>query len=297
MLGKVKVWIMKNVNGATIAGGVLELMKQSVPWSQTWIEREGFRGYKNAATGESYGVIETLMLASQGMTDEVVGTKEDWNAAGYRVCLESPRAFVLKEGQTLEDLYDDDGNIIDGVGAVVYGSSAVAKPSGEPYPTRAKAEYPNLDIPYTRLDEVLDRYFEEEGIDYAESEGSQSYYNPEDDEIRLPAKKQFTSAAGYLATKAHECIHSTGAYVRCNREAFKRVNVKFGNMKYSREELIAEIGSALLLAAFGLDTEDTKRNTAAYCQNWLQQLQNNPKWIMTAAGLAEEAVEYIMQYA
>ena len=190
MLGKVKVRIMKNVSGAIIAGGVLELMKQSVPWSQTWIEREGFRGYKNAATGESYGVIETLMLASQGMTDEVVGTANEWRAAGYYPVLGgSPRAVVLKEGQTLEDLYDEDGNIIEGVGAVVYGSSAVAKyGTDEPYPTRAKAEYPNLDIPYTRLDEVLDKYFEEEGIDYAESEGSQSFYNPEDDEIRLPAK-------------------------------------------------------------------------------------------------------------
>ena len=289
---------IKSISATAVAGGVIDLMKQEVPWSQTWIEKDGFRGYSNAATGEPYGVVETLMLMSQGMTDEVVATRLEWKALGYDVRTANPSAYILKEGQTLEDLYDDDGNIIEGVGAVVFGSSAVSKSKTyEPYPTRTKAEYPNVDIPYTRLDEVLDAYFEEEGIDYAESEGSQSYYNPEDDEIRLPAKKQFTSAAGYLATKAHECIHSTGAYVRCNREAFKRANVKFGNMKYSREELIAEIGSALLLAAFGLDTEETKRNAAAYCQNWLQQLQNNPKWIMTAAGLAEEAVEYIMQYA
>ena len=281
-----------------VADNVLKCMKSEVPWSQTWIEEDGFRGYKNAATDEPYGVVETLMLMSQGMTDEIVGTAEDWIAAGYYVHTESPRAVVLKDGQTLEDIYDDVGEIIEGVGAVVFGSSAVLQlESGKEYPTRAKAGYPNIDIPYTRLDEVLDAYFEAEGIDYAEAEGSQSYFNPEDDEIRLPDKKQFTSAAGYLATKAHECIHSTGVYVRCNREAFKRVNVKFGNMKYSREELIAEIGSALLLAAFGLDTDETRQNTAAYCQNWLQQLQNNPRWIMAAAQLAEEAVEYIMQYA
>ena len=287
-----------SINSKAVAVSVLEQMKQEVPWSQTWVEREGFRGYKNVLTEKPYGVIETLMLMSQGMPDEVVGTRHEWHEAGYDVRQASPSAYILKEGQTLEDLYDDDGNIIEGVGAVVFGSSAVSRQKDyEPYPMRGKAEYPNIDIPYTRLDEVLDAYFDAEGIDYAEEEGSQSYYNPEDDEIRLPAKKQFTSAAGYLATKAHECIHSTGAYVRCNREAFKRVNVKFGNMKYSREELVAEIGSALLLAGFGLDTEETRRNTAAYCQNWLQQLQNNPRWIMTAAQLAEEAVEYIMEYA
>lgn len=288
----------KNINGAALAGSVLERMKVEVPWTQTWIDREGFSGYTNARTGEQYGIIETLVLLSQSMTDEVVGTKEDWRAAGYTVVAAVPKAVMLGKGQTLEDLFDEEGELKDGAGIVVYGSSTVKNiEDGAVYPLRAKAEYPDVDIPATRLDEILERYYEEEGIDYAEEEGSQSYYNPEDDEIRLPAKKQFTSAAGYLATKAHETIHSTGAYVRCNREAFKKFGAKFGTMKYSREELIAEIGSGLLLAAFGLDTEETKRNVAAYCQNWLQQLQNNPRWIMTAAQLAEEAVEYIMEYA
>ena len=289
---------LKNISGAALAGSVLERMKSEVPWSQTWIDKEGFRGYKCARTGEQYGIIETLILLSQGMMDEVVGSEEDWNAIGYRVTEPAPKAAILKAGQTLEDLFDEEGEIREGAGVVVYGSSAVVGiENGETFPARTAAEYPDIDIPTTRLDEVLEAYYAEEGIDYLEEEGSQSYYNPEYDEIRLPAKKQFTSAAGYLSVKAHETIHSTGAYVRCNREAFKKFGAKFGTMKYSREELVAEIGSGLLLAAFGLDTEETRRNVAAYCQNWLQQLQNNPRWIMTAARLAEEAVEYIMEYA
>lgn len=285
-------------NTKAYAENMLESMKAEVPWSQAWIEKEGFSGYKNAFTGEPYGIIDTLTLMAQEMHDEVVATKREWFRAGYTVERKEPRAIILKEGETLEDLYDEEGNIRDDAGSVVYGSSAVVKAGTlDPYPTRASAEYPNIDMPITRLDEVLETYYAEEGIEYSEEEGSQSYYNSEDDEIHLPAKKQFTSAAGYLAIKAHETIHSTGAYVRCNREAFKKFGAKFGTMKYSREELIAEIGSGLLLAAFNLDTEETRRNVAAYCQNWLQQLQNNPRWIMTAAKLAEEAVEYIMQYA
>ena len=287
-----------NISGKSIATDVLSHMKQEVPWSQAWIEKEGFSGYKNISTGEPYGLIDTLTLMAQEMTDEVVGTLKEWEAAGYTVFYPAPKAIILKDGQTLEDIFDEEGELREGAGAVVYGSSAVRKTNGgEKFPARVAAEYPNIDMPTTRLDEVLARYYEEEGISYEESEGSQSYYNREDDEIRLPAKKQFTSMAGYLSVKAHESIHSTGAYVRCNREAFKKFGAKFGSMKYSREELVAEIGSALLLKAFALDTEETRRNTAAYCQNWLQQLQNNPRWIMTAAQLAEEAVEYIMQYA
>lgn len=291
---------IRSINGAAIADSVLKNTKTEVPWSQAWIDKEGFRGYTNALTGKPYGIIETLVLMSQGMPDEVVATRSQWLEVGkgYFVRDSQPSAYILKEGQTLEDLFDEEGNIREGVGEVVFGSSAVSTKDGnEPYPAPAAATYPDIDIPTTRLDEILEAYYTEEGIDYAEEEGSQSYYNPEDDEVRLPAKKQFTSAAGYLAVKAHESIHSTGAYVRCNREAFKKFGAKFGTMKYSREELIAELGSALLLAAFDLDTEETRRNVAAYCQNWLQQLQNNPRWIMAAAQLAEEAVEYIMQYA
>ena len=286
-----------NINSTAFAASITERIKQEVPWTQTWVEENGFSGYRNANTDKPYGIIETLTLMSQGMRDEVIGTEEDWKAAGYEVWEDAPRAIILKEGQTLEDLFDEDGNIREGIGVEVYGSSAVRdKKNNTPYPKRAQ-DYPNIDIPTTRLDEVLKAYYKAEGIDYAEVEGSQSYFAPEEDIIRLPAKKQFTSLSGYLATKAHETIHSTGVYVRCNREAFKKFGAKFGTMKYSREELIAEIGSGLLLAAFGLDTEETRKNTAAYCQNWLQQLQNNPRWIMTAAQLAEEAVEYIMQYA
>ena len=289
---------MNNISGKEVANGVLERMKVEVPWTQAWVEKDGFSGYRNAATGEPYGIIETLMLMSQGMTDEVIGTNEEWASAGYLVISASPHAAILKEGQTLEDLFDEEGNMREGAGEMVFGSSAVQqKSTGYPYPLKPIKEYPNIDIPRTRLDEVLEAYYTEEGISYNEEEGSKSYFSPEDDEIWLPDKKQFTSMAGYLSTKAHETIHSTGMYVRCNREAFKKFGAKFGTMKYSREELVAEIGSSLLLAAFGLDTEETRRNTAAYCQNWLQQLQNNPKWIMTAAQLAEEAVEYIMQYA
>ena len=88
-----------SINSKAVAVSVLEQMKQEVPWSQTWIEREGFRGYKNALTEKPYGVVETLMLMSQGMSDEIVGTANDWRAVGYYLILGgSPRAVRCCRG-------------------------------------------------------------------------------------------------------------------------------------------------------------------------------------------------------
>ena len=96
------------MNTKAFADNMLESMKHEVPWSQTWIEKEGFRGFRNTRTGEPYNIIDTLTMMSQGMTDEIVGTKEDWASAGYDVVKAEPSAIILKEGQTLEDLARDE---------------------------------------------------------------------------------------------------------------------------------------------------------------------------------------------
>ena len=68
----------------------------------------------------------------------------------------------------------------------------------------------------------------------------------------------------------------------------------FGNDEYSREELVAEIGSASILHALGLETDDTFENTAAYIQNWIKALRSDKRLIVSAASRAEKAVERIM---
>ena len=47
----------------------------------------------------------------------------------------------------------------------------------------------------------------------------------------------------------------------------------FGSETYSKEELVAELGSAIILNQIGIETPQTFKNSAAYIQNWLQVLK------------------------
>ena len=66
---------------------------------------------------------------------------------------------------------------------------------------------------------------------------------------------------------------------------------------YSKEELCAELGSAMILNQIGIETSETFTNSAAYIQNWLQVLKNDNKFIVSASGKAQKAVEYILNEA
>ena len=71
-------------------------------------------------------------------------------------------------------------------------------------------------------------------------------------------------------------------------------NARFESTVYSKEELVAELGSAMILNMIGIETEETFKNSSAYIQNWLQKLKNDNKFIVSAASKAEKAVKYIL---
>ncbi len=118
-----------------------------------------------------------------------------------------------------------------------------------------------------------------------------AHYRPSTDSITLPLLKQFAETAEYYSTAFHELIHSTGHASRLDRLT---ATAHFGNEEYSKEELIAEIGAAALVNRAGLETSASFRNSAAYVQNWLTGLRNDRKFIVSAAGKAEKAVNLIL---
>lgn len=117
-----------------------------------------------------------------------------------------------------------------------------------------------------------------------------AFYSPATDTVEVPEITQYTKAPEYYSTMFHELIHSTGIKSRLDRP----MEGAFGSKPYAREELVAEMGAAMLLSRIGLRERRTERNSVAYLQNWIQVLRNDDRAMVWAASRAEKAARYIM---
>lgn len=122
---------------------------------------------------------------------------------------------------------------------------------------------------------------------------NRAYYSPSEDMVVVPMPAQFKSMSEYYSTTFHELTHSTLPESRCNRKDENK-HAFFGNEDYSREELVAEIGSAMLCSICGIDVEKTFKNSVAYIQSWIKVLKNDIHAIIWASSRAEKAARYIL---
>jgi antirestriction protein ArdC len=117
-----------------------------------------------------------------------------------------------------------------------------------------------------------------------------AYYAPVADLISVPDKKYFTTSSAFYRVLFHELCHSVGHPKRLNR--FDGMSNSYGDIPYSKEELIAELGSSFLSGIANLNMDI--RNSAAYIKGWASALRDNQKWIMWAAARAEKSADYIL---
>lgn len=124
-----------------------------------------------------------------------------------------------------------------------------------------------------------------------------AYYSISRNEIVVPEKEQFKSGEAFYGTLFHEMTHSTGAEGVLDR--FKPT--AFGSPEYAREELVAELGSALVAQRYGM-TKHIKEDSCAYLKGWLNELKESPQFIKTtlldvkrAASLITQKVDKIAQ--
>lgn len=121
---------------------------------------------------------------------------------------------------------------------------------------------------------------------------NRAYYTPMWDEITVPMLSQYKEKEEYYSTLFHEMVHSTGHSTRLNRE--EGMGNKFASHAYSREELVAELGSAMLCTNIKIDTEVAFKNSVAYIKGWASKLKEDTKAIVWAASRAEKAARYIL---
>ncbi len=122
---------------------------------------------------------------------------------------------------------------------------------------------------------------------------SQAFYRPSADVVGMPSRNCFETPEGYYSTLFHELTHSTGHKSRLNRFEENSTDHQFGSESYSKEELIAEMGAAMLAGMAGI-SHATLSNSASYLQTWIQRLKSDSRLIISAASHAQKAADYIL---
>jgi antirestriction protein ArdC len=118
-----------------------------------------------------------------------------------------------------------------------------------------------------------------------------AWYRPSSDTVGIPSKNLFATSEEYYSTLFHELAHSTGHSSRVGREGIEQLNT-FGSESYSKEELVAEMGAAMLCGVTGI-TPATIQNSASYLQHWIRALRGDSKLLVSAASQAQKAADYI----
>ncbi len=153
---------------------------------------------------------------------------------------------------------------------------------------------PGQDIQLSAPQDILDRYIAAGGPQLRHAARDRASYHPATDMIRLPLRSQFRSAGHLYATAFHEAAHSTGHPDRLSRPGIAAFD-HFGSGRYAREELVAEMSSAMLCARAGIDNSALFANSASYVANWLTTLHNDARLVITAAGHAQRACDLITE--
>jgi antirestriction protein ArdC len=117
--------------------------------------------------------------------------------------------------------------------------------------------------------------------------GNRAFYVPALDYVQVPPQPAFFEQINYYRTALHELTHATGHASRLDRKLLNG----FGSKDYAREELVAEMGSAFLCAALGI--EPTVRH-ADYLASWLEVLREDNRAIFRAASAATKAADWIL---
>lgn len=128
--------------------------------------------------------------------------------------------------------------------------------------------------------------------------GDRACYIPSLDRIEMPPQNRFystphtTAEEGYYSTLAHELVHWTRPAVRANRP----VQFEDDSLDYAFEELVAELGAAIICSRFGQNIEP-RPDHAAYLKSWLSVLEDDFQYFYKALAIAQDAVHWLYEAA
>lgn len=266
-----------------------ELKKGFIPWQKPWMSMRIQSGAYNRITKRPYSILNQLLLQHEGE----YATIRQWNQLGGKIKKGSNAEIVVFWKLQNFQKEKENGEVEEQKVPLlryywVFHISSVdgVTPLSRPEPEEV--------LGIEAGDKVIREYADREHVLIREEYTDEAYYSPSSDQIVIPGKQQYQDIHEFYSTAFHEMIHSTGHKSRLHRNLSQNI---FGLESYSKEELIAEIGSAMLMKTVGIDTGKSFRNSAAYIQGWLRHIQQDEKLVVSAAGKAEKAARYILGYS
>jgi antirestriction protein ArdC len=269
------------------------LEKGVVPWRKPWKARKGGWRPVNFKTKVPYRGINVLLLGLSPYAGRFWLTYNQAVELGGQVKKGERGTLAIRYG-----LYEKTSNETDQDGEEIKLKSAFLKSfflfnldqieGIEDPESIEQGDLKDVDS-LEECEKIIKGY---KGIPELAHGGDRAFYRPSTDLVTMPDKWRFENSEEYYSTFFHELAHSTGHEKRLNREGLNPPH-KFGDVIYSKEELIAEMSASFLCANAGID-QATLSNSAAYIGSWVEVLRGNNRLVISAAAQAQKAVDHIL---
>jgi antirestriction protein ArdC len=268
-----------------IADQVIEAMKTSGNnWIQSWAV-PSHQQPTSVVTDKEYTGVNWLILSlakfDQNFTTGKWATYRGWQKLGAQVKKGSKgHQIIYFSTVKIDDQNSEESKTI---------------PYAKPYTVFNADQVEGYDLPevdtmfHDMPDTVADDLANKIGVKIVNDNKAQALYIPSKDIINMPMQSQFKDPESYAATLLHEMVHWTSHKDRCDRN----IKNKHGTKDYAFEELIAELGSAMLCGSLNISARPREEH-AKYLNSWIAKLSENPKAIFSASAKAQKAVNFIL---
>ena len=277
-----------------IANAVIAQMQTAgTGWLKSW---QGMAGTSptSMATGKTYNGINWLILnmerTEKGFSSHHWATYDHWLKLGYQVQRKKEvggaTTIVIYKKKLIKDKQTGEEKLIPFFNNFpVFNGDQVKDDNGQAYQSEPQAEL--ITNPT-----FADQFADDCGAVVQHNDLNRAFYAPDPDYINMPTVGQFDSPEAYQATLMHELTHWTGNKTRLDRFYKNADQTK----DYALEELVAELGAAMLCGTLGISAEP-RADHAKYLNGWIKRLKDEPGAIFKAAAAASKATDYLLDIA
>lgn len=280
--------VQKHVD-KVVAEFVEGLKKGQIPWVRPWRTFGRPMPY-NGSTGKDYRGINALFLQMQSPTNEFWTEKQAQKVGGKLIDRSRKCVVIFEAPMRGKDVIEPHEDSDDATGFLSTTFAAYPREAFEGLPPSKYAgpPPPPVDSKGHQRSPHVEAAIKATRAKIKEIQSDQAFYSPSQDVVVIPLIGQFTSAESYYGTLWHELTHWSGSAKRLKRD----FGGKFGDSKYAFEELVAELGAAFCCTSLGIEGDMLRHQ--AYINDWITKLQSQPTYLMRAAALASQALEYLL---